>query len=131
MQKRWDIFCKVVDNFGDIGICWRLAQQLQIEHGLQVKLWVDDLDSAKKIIPFLNTQLNQQVIDNISIKKWYADADFNQAADVVIEAFACDLPLAYLAAMTLKQSKWINLEYLSAEAWVDDFHAKPLAQTRI
>ena len=124
-KLRWDIFCKVVDNFGDIGICWRLAQQLQIEHGLQVKLWVDDLDSAQKIIPFLNTQLNQQVIDNISIKKWYADADFNPAADVVIEAFACDLPLAYLAAMTLKQSKWINLEYLSAEAWVDDFHAKP------
>jgi hypothetical protein len=36
MQKRWDIFCKVVDNFGDIGVCWRLARQLQAEHGLQL-----------------------------------------------------------------------------------------------
>ena len=22
---RWDIFCNVIDNFGDIGVCWRLA----------------------------------------------------------------------------------------------------------
>jgi uncharacterized repeat protein (TIGR03837 family) len=125
MQKRWDIFCKVVDNFGDIGICWRLARQLQGEHGLQTRLWVDDLESAKKIIPSLNINLNQQVVDEIVILKWHADADFSQAADVVIEAFACDLPPAYLAVMTRKQSKWVNLEYLSAEPWVDDFHAKP------
>ncbi len=128
MQKRWDIFCKVVDNFGDIGICWRLAKQLNDEYGLQIRLWVDDLDSAQKIISSLNTQLNQQYIGDIVICKWHAQADFSQAADVVIEAFACGLPPAYLAAMTLKQSKWINLEYLSAEPWVDDFHAKPSPQ---
>lgn len=125
MKKSWDIFCKVVDNFGDIGICWRLACQLQGEHGLQIRMWVDDLESAKKIISSLNINLNQQVVDEINILKWYADADFSQAADVVIEAFACDLPPAYLAAMTRQQSKWVNLEYLSAEPWVDDFHAKP------
>ena len=125
VKPSWDIFCKVVDNFGDIGICWRLAQQLQHEHGLQIRLWVDDLDSAQKIIPSLNINLNQQIIDDIVVKKWHADADFTQAADVVIEGFACDLPNAYLACMAQRQSKWVNLEYLSAEAWVDDFHAKP------
>ena len=125
MQKRWDIFCKVVDNFGDIGICWRLAQQLNAAHGLPVTLWVDDLISAKKIIPSLKVELNQQVVNEIVILKWHANADFSYAADVVIEAFACDLPPTYLAAMTQKQSKWINLEYLSAETWVDNFHAKP------
>jgi uncharacterized repeat protein (TIGR03837 family) len=125
MQKRWDIFCKVVDNFGDIGICWRLARQLQGEHGLQTRLWVDDLESAKKIIPSLNINLNQQLVDEIVILKWHTESDFSQAADVVIEAFACDLPPAYLATMTRQQSKWVNLEYLSAEPWVDDFHAKP------
>ncbi|MDR2678109.1 MAG: elongation factor P maturation arginine rhamnosyltransferase EarP, partial [Zoogloeaceae bacterium] len=41
--SRWDIFCHVVDNFGDIGVCWRLARQLAGEHGLAVRLWVDDL----------------------------------------------------------------------------------------
>ncbi len=121
----WDIFCKVVDNFGDIGICWRLAQQLQHEHGLQIRLWVDDLDSAKKIIPSLNINLNQQILDDVLVKKWHAGADFTQAAELVIEAFACGLPDAYLASMVQRQSKWVNLEYLSAEAWVDDFHAKP------
>ncbi len=125
MKKSWDIFCKVVDNFGDIGICWRLAQQLHNEHSLQIRLWVDDLDSAQKIIPSLNINLNQQVIDDVVVKRWYADADFSLAADVVIEAFACGLPDAYLASMTQRQSKWVNLEYLSAETWVDDFHAKP------
>lgn len=124
-KPSWDIFCKVVDNFGDIGICWRLAQQLQHEHGLQIRLWVDDLDSAKKIIPSLNINLNQQVIDDVVVKRWCSDADFSRAADVVIEAFACDLPDAYLASMVQQQSKWVNLEYLSAETWVDDFHAKP------
>ncbi len=125
LKPNWDIFCKVVDNFGDIGICWRLAQQLHIEHGLHIRLWVDDLNSAKKIIPSLNINLNQQVVNDIVVKRWDADADFSQAADVVIEAFACGLPNAYLASMAQRQSKWVNLEYLSAETWVDDFHAKP------
>lgn len=130
MKKSWDIFCKVVDNFGDIGICWRLAQQLHLEHGLQIRLWVDNLDSAQKIIPSLNVNLNQQVVDGIAIFKWHGtdkedEADFSQAANIVIEAFACGLPNAYLASMVQQQSKWVNLEYLSAEAWVDDFHAKP------
>jgi uncharacterized repeat protein (TIGR03837 family) len=130
VRKRWDIFCKVADNFGDIGICWRLAQQLHIEHGLQIRLWVDDLDSAQKIIPGLNVNLMQQVVDDITIFKWHgADVeggvDFSQAANVVIEAFACGLPNAYLASMAQQRSNWVNLEYLSAETWVDDFHAKP------
>ncbi|MES2500116.1 MAG: elongation factor P maturation arginine rhamnosyltransferase EarP [Pseudomonadota bacterium] len=129
----WDIFCKIVDNFGDIGVCWRLASQLQREHGLSVRLWVDDLNAAKKIIPRLDVSLNQQVIDAISIFKWpgfdkEGEADFADAADVVIEAFACELPVTYLHAMAQKKSKWINLEYLSAESWVADFHAKPSPQ---
>ena len=131
--KRWDIFCKIVDNFGDIGVCWRLARQLQSEHGLQIRLWIDDLDSAQKIIPNLNLAQKSQVCEDISILKWpiadeEGEADFSQAADVVIEAFACELPASYLAAMARKQSKWVNLEYLSAEPWVADFHGKPSPQ---
>ncbi len=128
MLKRWDIFCKIVDNFGDIGVCWRLARQLQVEHGLQIKLWVDDLEAAQKIIPSLNLDENSQVCEDITILKCGETADFSQAADVVIEAFACELPAAYLAAMARQQSKWVNLEHLSAENWVDDFHAKPSPQ---
>ena len=127
--KRWDIFCKIVDNFGDIGVCWRLARQLQSEHGLKIRLWIDDLGVAKKIISSLNIAEICQVCDEITVLKLPSadkegEADFSKAAEVVIEAFACGLPPAYLAAMEQQQSKWINLEYLSAEPWVADFHAK-------
>ena len=138
LKPRWDIFCKIVDNLGDIGVCWRLARQLQVEHGLQIRLWIDDLAAAQKIVPSLNIAENSQVCDEITILKWAnvnkeGEVDFSNAAEVVIETFACGLPSAYLAAMVQQQSpvcktKWINLEYLSAETWVDDFHAKPSPQ---
>ena len=127
-KPSWDIFCKIVDNFGDIGVCWRLARQLHIEHDLQIRLWVNDLGAAQKIIPNLFIDINHQICDEISIIQWDDTADFSQAAYVVIEAFACGLPPAYLAAMTQQRSKWINLEYLTAEPWVGDFHAKPSPQ---
>ena len=47
----WDIFCHVVDNFGDIGIAWRLARGLVAEHGLSVRLWVDDMQAFQRIWP--------------------------------------------------------------------------------
>jgi uncharacterized repeat protein (TIGR03837 family) len=128
IHSNWDIFCKIVDNLGDIGVCWRLAKQLHVEHGLMIRLWIDDFSAAIKIIPQLNISLNQQVIDEITILKWHAEADFTNAADVVIETFACELPTAYVSAMVQKKSNWINLEYLSAESWVADFHAKPSPQ---
>ncbi len=50
-KTRWDIFCTVVDNYGDIGVTWRLARQLVAEHGLAVRLWVDDLRAFERICP--------------------------------------------------------------------------------
>ena len=49
--QRFDIFCKVVDNFGDAGVSWRLARQLVREHGIAVTLWIDALASLAKIAP--------------------------------------------------------------------------------
>ncbi|MDP2153161.1 MAG: elongation factor P maturation arginine rhamnosyltransferase EarP [Methylotenera sp.] len=122
-SKHWDIFCKIVDNFGDIGVCWRLSKQLQNEHQLTIRLFIDDLNVAKHLIPALDTSLAQQTIQNITIISWHTDTKFAHAAQVVIESFACELPPPYLALMH-PDTIWINLEYLSAETWVDDFHAK-------
>jgi uncharacterized repeat protein (TIGR03837 family) len=124
-QTHWDIFCSIVDNYGDIGVCWRLAKQLQREHGLQVRLWVDDLHVAQRLIPALNPALAVQTINHVTVTHWCAQAEIDHAAEVVIEAFACGLPERYLTAMHGQKSKWVNLEYLSAEPWVDAFHAKP------
>ena len=53
-RQRWDIFCTVVDNYGDIGVTWRLARQLATEYNLAVRLWVDDLERFAKIAPTLH-----------------------------------------------------------------------------
>lgn len=123
-MPRWDLFCRVVDNYGDIGTCWRLARQLADEHDVNVRLWVDCLDSFARLCPSLSTDADIQHIDAVEIRHWPADFPNVEVADVVIEAFACELPSSYVAAMARRTTPpvWINLEYLSAEAWVDDCH---------
>jgi uncharacterized repeat protein (TIGR03837 family) len=128
MKRRWDIFCRVVDNFGDIGVCWRLSKQLAYEYKIDVQLWVDDLQVASKIIPNLDASIQSQSIHSVKICRWEDSTstfDDMSPADVVIETFACQLPPAYLKAMTHTKPIWINLEYLSAEAWVNDCHRQP------
>jgi len=127
VKQRWDIFCDVVDNFGDIGICWRLARQLASEYPVDIRLWVNKLAVAKKIIPELDIEsVSLQTVDNVHIGHWPSDGQEQfkpvDVAEVVIEAFACELPPAYVAAMT-SSTIWINLEYLSAEPWVAGLHA--------
>lgn len=132
---RWDIFCAVIDNFGDIGICWRLARQLATEHGVQVRLWVDDLTSFKKICAEINPDKALQQLAAVSIRRWSTDIDWTTepVAQVVIEALACTIPLAYQQQMALQQQKplWLNLEYLSAEDWVEGCHALPSPQPHL
>lgn len=126
-KKNWDIFCTVVDNFGDIGVCWRLARQLAAEHELHVRLWVDDLASFRRLCPGIDPTRDKQVQRAVEIRRWASPFAPAESADVVIEAFACQLPESYLAAMAARETKpvWINLEYLSAEAWVEASHGLP------
>jgi uncharacterized repeat protein (TIGR03837 family) len=129
---RWDIFCTVVDNYGDIGTCWRLAQQLAAEHGADVRLWVDRLQSFAQLCPAVSADAEAQRVERIEIRRWHADFPQVEAADVVIEAFACELPESYIAAMARRTvaPAWINLEYLSAEAWVEDCHRLSSLRTK-
>lgn len=119
-EKSWDIFCKVVDNFGDIGVCWRLAKQLQHEHNIRVRLFVDRLDVARHILVGLEN-LAEQDYGGVQIIRWQEDTEYRLPASVVIETFACGLPDAYLALMD-RHTLWVNVDYLSAESWVSGFH---------
>lgn len=125
----FDIFCRVVDNYGDIGVCWRLARQLVHDPAVhQVRLWVDDLRSFQRIEPTVSPQLSAQTVANVAIHHWSDSAEhYPPLHEVVIEAFACTLPAAVEAAISPKQL-WINLDYLSAEQWINDFHALPSPQ---
>lgn len=133
MKLRWDIFCAIVDNFGDIGFCWRLARQLVKEHGLKVRLWVDDLDNFSKIAPAIESNKDQQWLQGVEICFWRQLFPKIIPAEVVIEAFACKLPENYIQAMAdlPKHPVWINLEYLSAENWILDCHLLPSLHPRL
>lgn len=130
---RWDIFCTVIDNYGDIGITWRLARQLAAEHGVPVRLWVDDLESFRHIRPEIDARLDRQVFAGVEIRRWHVPFPDVEPADVVIEALACRLPESYEQAMALRSIKplWLNLEYLSAEDWVIGCHALPSPHPRL
>ncbi len=122
-----DIFCNVVDNYGDIGVSWRLARQLANEHGMAVRLWMDDLTSFRCLCPEADVALKHQICHGVEIGYWIAAFPATEPADLVIEAFACTLPERYVTAMAARDPKpvWINLEYLSAEDWVEGCHKLP------
>ena len=126
-MRTWDIFCSVIDNYGDIGVSWRLARGLRHEQDAGVRLWVDDLAAFQRIRPEIQPDRAQQVCEGVTVCAWRQDAVFGQPADVVVEAFGCTLPEAYVAAMAACAASpvWINLEYLSAEPWVAAHHGLP------
>lgn len=130
MTATWDIFCDVVDNYGDIGVTWRLARQLVAEHQLEVRLWVDDLGAFARLCPQADPALAAQVCSGVHVCHWGADWQPTRVADVVIGAFACQLPVAYVEAMAgvARAPLWLNLDYLSAESWVEGCHALPSPQ---
>ncbi|MVW70578.1 elongation factor P maturation arginine rhamnosyltransferase EarP [Bordetella sp. 15P40C-2] len=133
---RADIFCRVVDNYGDIGVCWRLARRLAHGHGWQVRLWVDELRAFARIQPGVSSDQTRQTVEGVDILHWTQDDDLAGVipGDVVIEAFACDPPAAFVQAMRAqvqsgdRQPVWLNLEYLSAESWVESCHGLPSMQ---
>ncbi|MCJ7960374.1 MAG: elongation factor P maturation arginine rhamnosyltransferase EarP [Pseudomonas sp.] len=127
MKARWDIFCSVVDNYGDIGVTWRLARQLVVEHACDVRLWVDDLRAFERMCPEIDVQLNQQWQEGVEVCHWPAQWRDTPCADVVIAAFACQLPPEYMEAMAARDRTplWMNLDYLSAEDWVVGCHRLP------
>jgi uncharacterized repeat protein (TIGR03837 family) len=124
---RWDIFCTVVDNLGDIGVCWRLARQLAAEHAADVRLWVDDLATFRQLAPTLDADATVQRLGDIEVRAWKTPFPLAEPADIVVETFGCELPAGYVEAMAQRPRApvWINLEYLSAESWVDGCHGLP------
>lgn len=130
MNSTWDIFCRVVDNFGDIGVTWRLARQLANEHALQVRLWVDEPAAFARLCPLADPMAACQSLEGVEVRHWQQPWRASEVADVVVAAFGCRLPEEYLAVMARRATPvlWLNLEYLSAEAWVAGCHGLPSPQ---
>lgn len=129
-MARWDIFCSVVDNYGDIGVTWRLARQLAAEQGHVVRLWIDELGAFVRLCPEASVDAEWQRWSGVEVRLWREPFPAVEPAQVVIEAFACQLPSAYIEAMAASGTRrlWLNLEYLSAEDWVAGCHGLPSPQ---
>lgn len=153
--RHCDLFCTVIDNFGDAAVCWRLARQLARERGWQVRLFIDQPEALAALrgvreappgeadeyilsvsapgavgspeVPFGVGARNFAGTGAIHVAPWPSDTaawHCSDVGDVVIEAFACTLPAGFIAAMAERPTPpvWINLEYLSAEDWVQGCH---------
>ena len=98
MTNTCHIFCRVIDNFGDIGVTLRLARQLVAEHHFKVFLWVDDWQSLKRLSPALDLTAQTQDIDGVELNHWTAQSSWQNLSEpsLVIEAFGCELPADYL-----------------------------------
>jgi uncharacterized repeat protein (TIGR03837 family) len=133
----WDIFCKVIDNFGDIGVCWRLAHDLATR-GHRVHFWVDDPSALRWMAPEGHPRID--VLHWVA-GKWPRQLHPDWQTDVVLEGFGCDPDPAFLEELEKRCQAsstddttttqvvakrncplWINLEYLSAEAFVARNH---------
>lgn len=129
--QTWDIFCRVVDNYGDAGVCWRLARRLA-QKGGAVRLWIDDLATLEPLVPGV-TPAAIQSVEGIEIRALKSELLATAPAQIVIEAFGCGLPELYAASMVNARpaSLWIVLEYLSAESWVREHHGLPSPHPRL
>lgn len=114
----WDLFCRVVDNHGDLGVCWRLAADLAAR-GERMRLYIDDASALAWMAP--------EGAPGIDVLAW-KDARC-EPGEVVIEAFGCDPPATFVARMRRALPPvWINLEHLSAESYVERSHGLPSPQ---
>ena len=124
---RADVFCRVIDNFGDIGVTWRLARQLTSEFHWEIRLWVDNLASFARIEPRLDPDAAAQSLAGVNIRRWpraHEDSHI-EPAQLVIAAFSCEPPPGVVQRMQGSSTILVNLEYLSAEPWVEGCHALP------
>ena len=120
-ESGWAVFCRVIDNHGDLGVCWRLATQLAAR-GVSVQLYVDDASALRWMAP--------AGCAGVSLRPWPADEEVftaDEMPSVVIEAFGCEIPWAYQAAMAARPTPpvWVNLEYFSLEASAQRNHGLP------
>ena len=133
------VLCKVVDNFGDIGVVWRLCCQLsnQIKKEnltSKINLIVDDLVSFNKICNSVDANKSFQIVDNINIFNWndeklcYDEFSKNDGENlsVILEVFQCGRP-SWMEKILFEDKlnrtvQIIMIDYLTAEKYAEDFH---------
>ena len=120
-----DIFCEIIDNFGDIGVVYRISKELKnFYQNARIRIVLNRLDEFKAINKKATDAEYQEIDGLIFVTEKYVRENIEsfQTADLFIEAFGCDVPEEYVKIAKEKSKLWINLEYLSGEKWIEDFH---------
>ena len=108
-----DIFCEVIDNYGDVGVAYRLAREFKrIYPHKRLRFFINKTEE-------INLIKKSNDIEIIAYKDIFK---VENSADLIIETFACEIPKEYMDKALRSSKLIINLEYFSAEDWVDDFH---------
>jgi uncharacterized repeat protein (TIGR03837 family) len=129
-KLKWDIFCKVVDNFGDIGVCWRLCCDLAAR-GHAVRLWLDDASALAWMAP-----AGCPNVEVIACSQGMPAAALSTMGDVLVDTFGCEFAIKLIATEvtnttvtaqngTQNRPVWLNLEYLTAESFAERSHTLP------
>ena len=126
------ILCKVVDNYGDIGFVYRLARNIsELYPQIELRLIVSDLPSFAAMAPFVKEGLAKQSARGWQIFDWNSQdvcyKEFkNKIPEIILECFQCGRPEWLDEILFAPEQKEIvrivNIEYLTAESWADDFH---------
>lgn len=124
-----DIFCHVIDNYGDAGVVYRFAKELKIKHPLcRIRVFIDNLNTLHSIVPAIKPDVSVQQYQNIIYvdSSTLSEQNINQfgVADILVEAFACEIPEPVMNIALFSSKLILNLDYLSAEDWVEGYHLK-------
>lgn len=130
------VLCKVVDNFGDVGVMFRLVKQMQLvaTKPLEINIVIDDLISFNKIYNKINPQKDFQQIDGLNIYNWkseeFCHSEFikndGEKMSVILECFQCGRP-DWMEKILFDEKlnrtvQVIMIDYLTAEKYAEDFH---------
>ena len=120
-----DIFCEIIDNFGDIGVVYRISKELKkIFQNVRIRIVLNRLEEFKDINKKVKDTDYQEIDGLICVTEKYVKENIETfgVSDVFIEAFGCNVPEEYVKQAKENSKLWINLEYLSGEKWIEDFH---------
>lgn len=140
-MRTCDMFCRVIDNYGDAGVSWRLAQSLAAEYGWAVRLIIDDAAVLSAIVPSVVSEKSDSLAGRVVVCDWLEKDGTppfepwdNEAADVVVELFSCRLPDVYEAAIARRVESRpcavFALDYLTAEKYAEEGNGLPSPHPR-
>ena len=129
------VLCKVVDNYGDIGVCWRMCRRLKkLNPQNTISLIVDNLVSFNRICDSVDVDAAFQNVQGVDVYNWNnADVCYGQFVQndgerlsVILECFQCGRP-DWMEKILFEEKlnrtvQIIMIDYLTAEKYAEDFH---------